>query len=56
MKNLIEKFKSLFKSKEVVPETKQEGRIRVKKAKATKIKGLNPKKKKKQVRKQGNLS
>ena len=53
MKKLIEKFKSLFKSKEVVPETKQEVKTKVK---ATKIKGLNPKKKKKVVRKQGNLS
>ena len=56
MKKLIEKFKNLFKSNDEEKETKQEGRIRVKKAKATKIKGLNPKKKKKQVRKQGNLS
>ena len=53
MKKLIEKFKSLFKSKKIVPKIKQEVKTKVK---ATKVKGLNPKKKKKQVRKQGNLS
>ena len=52
MKNLIEKFKSLFKSKEVVPEIKREVKTKVK---ATKIKGLNPKKKKK-AKKQGNIN
>jgi hypothetical protein len=46
MKKLIEKFKSLFKSKEEeVPETKQ---VRTKvKAVGKKVKGLKPKKKKK---------
>ena len=48
MKKLFEKFKSLFKSKEEAPETKQEGRIRTKvKAVGKKVKGLKPKKKKK---------
>ena len=43
MKKLIEKFKSLFKSKEEVPETK-EAKVR---AVGKKVKGLKPKKKKK---------
>ena len=45
MKKLIEKFISIFKSNKEEPETKQEGRIRVK-AVGKKVKGLNPKKKK----------
>ena len=42
MKKLIEKLKSLFKSKEEVPETKPKV-----KAVGKKVKGLKPKKKKK---------
>ena len=44
MKKLIEKLKSLFKSKEEVPETKPEVK---RKAVGKKVKGLKPKKKKK---------